>query len=73
MKQNLIIIFLLLNSIFFSICVVQNWNFANSAKDLLSSSDYHSIKVLEETKDGLYVKLYKYLAKENGAVVYKNI
>ena len=73
MKQNLIFIFLLLNSISISICVVQNWNFANSTKDLLSASDTASlsIKVLEETTDSLYVKLYKYLAKENGTVVYK--
>ena len=73
MKHNLIFIFLLLNSIFFSYCVVQNWNFDNSAKDLLSASDTASlsIKVIEETTDNLYVKLYKYLAKENGEVVYK--
>ena len=73
MKQNLIFIFLLLNSISISICVVQNWNFANSTKDLLSTSDTASlsIKVIEETTDSLYVKLYKYLAKENGTVVYR--
>ena len=71
MKQNLIFIFVFLNSILISISLVHNWNFENSAIDLLSSSDYHSIKVLEDTKDGLYVKLYKYIAKENGEVVYK--
>ena len=52
MKPNLIFIFLLVNSISFSICVVQNWNFDSSAKDLLSSSDTASlsIKVIEEKK-----------------------
>lgn len=65
MKPNLIFIFLLVNSISFSICVVQNWNFDSSAKDLLSSSDTASlsIKVIEEKNDNLYVKLYKYIAK----------
>ena len=73
MKYNLIFIFILLNSIFFSICVVQNWNFESSAIDLLSASDTAtlSIPVIEESYDNLYVKLYKYLAKNNVAVVYK--
>ena len=73
MKQNIIFILVFLNSIFFSISYVQNWNFQNSAIDLLSASDTASvsIKVLEETKDNLYVKLYKYIAKENGEVVYR--
>ena len=72
MKHNLIFIFLLLNSIFFSICVVQNWNFEESAIDLLSNSTYQSIKVIDETNsDGLTVKLYKYIAKEDGAVAYR--
>ena len=72
MKHNLIFIFALLNSIFFSICVVQNWNFEESAIDLLSNSTYQSIKVIDETNsDGLTVKLYKYIAKEDGAVAYR--
>ena len=73
MKHNLIFLFALLNSIFFSICVVQNWNFDRSAIDLLSASDTAtlSIPVIEETYDNLYVKLYKYLAKTSEGVVYK--
>ena len=73
MKQNIIFILLFLNSLFISISIVHNWNFDNSAIDLLSASDtaFASIKVIEETKDNLYVKLYKYIAKENGAVVYR--
>ena len=71
MKHNLILIFVLLNLIFFSVCVVQNWNFGNSARNLLSTSTYQSIKVIEETTDSLSVKLYKYIAKEDGAVIYK--
>ena len=73
MKHNLIFIFVLLNSIFFSICVVQNWNFNNSAIDLLSASDPLSLPVIEETNsDGLFVKLYKYLAKTSTGVDYKH-
>ena len=73
MKHNLIFIFVLLNSIFFSICVVQNWNFDNSAIDLLSASDTATLStpVIDETYDNLYVKLYKYLAKTSEGVVYK--
>lgn len=71
MKKNLIFILLFINSIIISICIVQNWNFQNSAIDLLSESDTASIsiKVIDETTNNLHVKLYKYLAK--GAVVYK--
>ena len=74
MKHNLIFIFVLLNLIFFSVCVVQNWNFRNSAKDLLSASDTATLStpVIEETTDSLYVKLDKYLAKTTGGVVYKH-
>ena len=74
MKHNLIFIFALLNLISFSNCVIQNWNFDNSAIDLLSASDTAtlSIRVIEETIDSLYVKLYKYLAKTSEGVVYKN-
>ena len=73
MKKNLIFILLFINSLLISICVVQNWNFQNSAIDLLSESDTASIsiEVIDETTNNLHVKLYKYLAKENGAVVYK--
>ena len=52
--------------------VVQQWNFENSSRDILASKENDSIKVLEETNsDNLYVKLYKYIAKEDGAVVYR--
>ena len=75
MKNNLIFILLFLNSILISICVVHNWNFDESAINLLSESDSVSIKVIDETKtidkDKLRVKLYKYIAKENGEVVYR--
>ena len=73
MKKNLIFILLFINSLLISICVVQNWNFQNSAIDLLSESDTASISVtvIDEIANNLHVKLYKYLAKENGSVVYK--
>lgn len=70
MKINLICFVIFFYSLLLSLSVVQQWNFENSSKDLLTSGE-QSIKVLEETKDGLYVKLYKYIAKENGVVVYK--
>ena len=70
MKNKIIFIIVFLYSFLFSLSVVQQWNFENSSKDLLTSGA-QSIKVLEETKDKLYVKLYKYIAKENGAVVYR--
>ena len=71
MKNNLIFILLLLNSILISICVVHNWNFDESAINLLSESDSVSIKVIDETTNKLRVKLYKYIARENGEVVYR--
>ena len=71
MKNNLIFILLFLNSILISISVVHNWNFAESAIDLLSESDSVSIKVIDETTNKLRVKLYKYIARENGEVVYR--
>ena len=70
MKINLICFVIFFYSLLLSLSVVQQWNFENSSKDLLTSGE-QSIKVLEETKDGLYAKLYKYIAKENGVVVYK--
>ena len=70
MEYRFIFMIIFLNSLFFSFSIVQQWNFENSAKDLLSSGPA-SIKVLEETKDKLYVKLYKYLAIESGSVVYR--
>ena len=75
MKNNLIFILLFLNSILISICVVHNWNFAESAIDLLSESDTASvsIKVIDEISNKLRVRLYKQIAKENGEVVYRKI
>ena len=70
MKNKIIFFVVFLYSFLFSFSVVQQWNFENSSKDLLSSGA-QSIKVLQETKDGLSVKLYKYIAKENGVVVYR--
>ena len=69
MKNKIIFIIVFLYSFLFSLSVVQQWNFENSSKDLLSSGDH--IEEWSETKDGLYVKLYKKISKENGAVVYK--
>ena len=69
MKNKIIFIIVFLYSFLFSLSVVQQWNFENSSKDLLSSGDH--IKEWSETKDGLYVKLYKKISKENGEVVYK--
>ena len=71
MIHNLIFVLVFLNSIFISESVVHNWNFYNSALDLLSESDSLSFKVIEETTNDLYAKLYKYIAKENGEVVYR--
>lgn len=71
MIHNLIFVLVFLNSIFISESVVHNWNFDNSALDLLSESDSLSFKVIEETTNDLYAKLYKYIAKENGEVVYR--
>ena len=72
MEYRFIFMIIFLSSLFFSFSIVQQWNFENSSKDLLSSGAA-SIKVLEETKDKLYVKLYKYLAIESGSVVLENI
>ena len=41
------------------------------AIDLLSKSSFISIKVLEETKYNIYVRLYKNLSIEDNEVVYK--
>ena len=72
MEYRFIFMIIFLNSLFFSFSIVQEWNFENSSKDLLSTSDSNSIEVLnKKNKANLYVKLYKYLAKENGAVVYR--
>ena len=73
MKFNLIFFIVFLDSIFFSYSLVQQWNLINSSIDLLSSSDtaYVNITVMNETKDDLNVKLYKYFTKENGSVIYK--
>ena len=67
MKNNLIFILLFLNSILISISVVHNWNFDESAIDLLSESDTASvsIKVIDEISNKLRVRLYKQIAKEN--------
>ena len=50
MEYRLISIIIFLNILCFSFSVVQQWNFENSAKDLLSSSNSASIKVLEQKK-----------------------
>ena len=73
MKFNLIFVIEFLNSIFFSISLVQQWNFFNSSIDLLSSSETASVNitVMNETKDNFNIKLLKYFAKENGNVIYK--
>ena len=71
MEYRFIFLIIFLNSLFLAFSVVQQWNFDNSAIDILASSDSASIKVIEETTDGLFVKLYKYLAKEGGSVVYR--
>ena len=74
MKFNLIFIIVFLNSIYFSINVVQQWNLFNSSIDLLSSaSSTVNIKVFDESTSNYTVKLYKYIGKENGTVVYKKI
>ena len=72
MKNKFIVLIIFLNSLFFTFSIVQNWNFENSSKDLLSPSGYVSVRVIEETTDNLYVKLFKYIGKESGSIVYKN-
>ena len=73
MKFNLIFIILFLDSIYFSISFVQQWNFFNTAIELFSPSDTSPINItaMDETKDDINIKLYKYFAKEDGKVVYQ--
>ena len=57
MKFNLIFIIVFLNSIYFSINVVQQWNLFNSSIDLLSSaSSTVNIKVFDESTANYTVK-----------------
>ena len=72
MEHNLIFVFGFLNTIFFSISLVQKWNLINSGIDLLSSSPLpFNITVIDKTIDNINVKFNKYFTKENDAVVYK--
>ena len=58
---------------FFILCnsIVQNWDLENHALDLLEGKDYISVKEFEQTGYDLQVKLYKYIAKEDGKIVYR--
>ena len=73
MKHYLFLVFSFLNSVFFSISVIQQWNLINSAIDLLPSSDSASINitVIDETINGFNIYFYKHIAKDNGEVGYK--
>ena len=71
MKFNLIILVVFLNLPFLSFSVVQEWNFENASIDLLGSSTSISVKEFEDTTNNMYTKLYKYIALENGSIVYR--
>ena len=73
MKFNLIFVNVFLDSILFSISLVQKWNFFNSTIELFSPLDTASenITVMNETKDDINIKLQKYFAKGDGKVIYK--
>ena len=71
MEYRLIFLSIFLNLFFPEFSFVQQWNFDNSAIDLLSKSSFISIKVLEDTKYNIYVRLYKNLSIEDNEVVYK--
>ena len=72
MKLNLIFVIAFFDSIFFSISFVQKQNFFNNAIDLLSSESLtRNITVYDGSTANFHVKFYKYIGKENGAVVYK--
>ena len=71
--EKIFILFLFLNLLIFSFSIVQNWNLENSAIDLLENEE--TKKLSKRTFDGtgydMFVELYKYIAEENGAVVYR--
>ena len=71
MKHRLINLVLFFNFIICIYSLIQNWNLENSSIDLLASAGYISVKFLEETKDNMYVKFYKYIGIENGSITYK--
>jgi len=71
MKHDIIFAFVFLNSFFVVFSVVQQWNLENSAVDLFASATYQSIKVIEESSNKLYVKLFKYIGWDNGKIVYR--
>ena len=58
---------------FFILCnsIVQNWDLESHALDLLEGKDHISVKEFEKTGYDMQVKLYKYIAKEDGKIVYR--
>ena len=70
MEHRLINFVLLLNLIICIYSLIQNWNLENSSIDLLASDSSVSVKVLEETKNKMYVKLTKKIVKQNGSFLY---
>ncbi len=55
MEYRFIFMIIFLNSLFFSFSIVQEWNFENSSKDLLSTSDSNSIEVLNKKTKLIYM------------------
>ena len=55
MEYRFIFMIIFLNSLFFSFSIVQEWNFENSSKDLLSTSDSNSIEVLNNKINLIYM------------------
>ena len=70
MEHRLINFVLLLNLIICIYSLIQNWNLENSSIDLLASDSSVSVKVFEERKNKMYVKLTKKIVKQYGSFLY---
>ena len=73
MEHRFIFFSFFLNSLFFSFSIVQQWNFENSAVNLLETKDKNCVDVMNEynTENKIYVKLSKCLGIESGSVYYR--
>ena len=73
MEHRFIFFSFFLNSLFFAFSIVQQWNFENSAVNLLETKDKNCVDVMNEynTENKIYVKLSKCLGIESGSVYYR--
>ena len=73
MKNKIIFIIVFLYSFLFCLSVVQQWNFENSAVNLLETKDKNCVDVMNEynTENKIYVKLSKCLGIDSGSVYYR--